>query len=74
MHQLPRPSKPSFLTAKETAAFLGLSEITLARWRMKGVGPSYRKFGRRVRYAIADLIAWADEQIRESTSQLVSKP
>lgn len=49
-----------FLTAKEGAAFLRLSSITLSRWRAEGVGPAYRKFGRRVLYAKADLVQWAD--------------
>lgn len=62
----------TFLTAKEGAAFLRLSEITLARWRAEGVGPPYRKFGRRVVYAKTDLVNWADGQIRQNTSQLPS--
>jgi hypothetical protein len=53
---------------REAAAFLRLSEITLARWRIEGRGPAYRKFGRRVVYARSDLIAWTDEQTSVSTS------
>jgi predicted DNA-binding transcriptional regulator AlpA len=63
---------PLFLTPKETAAFLRLSEVTLARWRIDGTGPSYRKFGRRVVYAKADLLAWADGQTQQNTSQVQS--
>jgi len=61
---------PRFLTAKEGAAFLRLSQVTLARWRGEGVGPRYRKFGRRVVYAKVDLLRWADGQIQHNTSQL----
>ena len=31
---------------------------TLANWRSKGEGPAYSKFGSRVRYPIAKVIAW----------------
>jgi hypothetical protein len=60
---------PTFLTPKETAAFLRLSDVTLARWRIEGIGPPYRKFGRRVVYARPDLVAWADSQKQQSTSE-----
>jgi Helix-turn-helix domain len=58
-----------FLTVSEAAALLRLSEITLGRWRIEGSGPPFRKFGRRVVYDRADLIAWADAQRRQSTSE-----
>jgi hypothetical protein len=69
-----QPSKqpltpPVFLTTTEAAAFLRISPITLARWRIEGCGPAYRKFGRRVVYAHADLTAWAEAQRRASTSE-----
>jgi len=59
---------PVFLTVGEAAALLRVSEITLARWRIEGRGPPYRKFGRRVVYALADILAWAEAQTRLSTS------
>jgi Helix-turn-helix domain len=63
-------SSPSvFLTVVEAAALLRISEITLSRWRIQGCGPPYRKFGRRVVYDRADLIAWADAQRKQSTSE-----
>jgi hypothetical protein len=52
----------------EAADLLRLSEITLGRWRIEGRGPRYRKFGRRVVYSRDDLLAWANEQSRSSTS------
>jgi len=33
-----------------------------------GGGPKFRKFGRRVMYAVADLDTWADERSFEATS------
>jgi hypothetical protein len=63
------PAIPSvFLTAREAAELLRVSPITLGRWRIVGCGPSFRKFGRRVVYAHNDLLAWAQEQLRSSTS------
>jgi Helix-turn-helix domain len=60
---------PIFLSAGEAAAFLRVSSVTLGRWRIEGCGPTYRKFGRRVLYERADLIAWAEAQTRVSTSE-----
>jgi hypothetical protein len=68
-HQQAAPSQPTFLNVREAAVLLRLSEITLSRWRLEGGGPPYRKFGRRVLYARSDLLAWADAQVRHSTSE-----
>ena len=64
-----QPIPPVFLTATEAAGFLPISTVTLSRWRIEGSGPAYRKFGRRVVYAHADLTAWADARRRASTSE-----
>lgn len=54
-------STSPFLTESEAASFLGLAPATLARWRWRGDrGPRFRKFGGAVRYASADLQAYAD--------------
>jgi len=58
----------TFLTVMEAAALLRVSRVTLGRWRIEGRGPVYRKFGRRVLYADSDVIAWAADQARMSTS------
>lgn len=60
---------PVFFTVKETAEILRVAPVTLGRWRVEGVGPPYRKFGRKVIYGQADLIAWADAQTHQSTSE-----
>ncbi|MBU1223463.1 MAG: helix-turn-helix domain-containing protein [Gammaproteobacteria bacterium] len=57
-----------YLTNSEAAAFLRLSPRTLEKQRVIGGGPRFRKFGRRVMYAIADLEAWADARSFEMTS------
>jgi len=61
-----RPER--YLTNDEAAAFLRLSPRTLEKQRVIGGGPRFRKFGRRVLYAIADLEAWAESRTFEMTS------
>lgn len=56
-----------YLTNEEAAAFLRLSPRTLEKLRVIGGGPRFRKFGRRVMYALADLEAWADARSFENT-------
>jgi hypothetical protein len=57
-----------YLTNDEAADYLRLSPRTLEKQRVIGGGPRFRKFGRRVMYAVADLDAWAAERSFESTS------
>ncbi|WP_312932399.1 helix-turn-helix domain-containing protein [Stutzerimonas nitrititolerans] len=59
-----------YLTNDEAASYLRLSPRTLEKQRVIGGGPRFRKFGRRVMYAIADLDAWADQHSFEATSDL----
>ena len=52
-----------WLTAKEVAGLLGMSETTINNWRHRtdspglrlGMGPSWHRFGRCVRYKRADV-------------------
>jgi hypothetical protein len=57
-----------YFTNDEAADYLRLSPRTLEKQRVIGSGPKFRKFGRRVMYAIADLDAWAEGRSFESTS------
>ena len=59
----------TLLTNAQTAALLGLKPNTLEIWRIQGKGPSYRKVGRAVRYAEADVLAWLDNHSHTNTSQ-----
>jgi hypothetical protein len=52
-----------YLDNEQAAQFLKLSPRTLDRQRGTGDGPRFRKFGRRVIYAIEDLEAWANERV-----------
>lgn len=64
-----QPAQPSrYLTNDEAAQYLRLSPRTLEKQRVIGGGPRFRKFGRRVMYAMSDLDAWADARSFEATS------
>src|SRR3546814_20264830 len=58
-----------YLTNDEAADYPRLSPRTLEKQRVIGGGPKFRKFGRRVMYAVADLNAWADARSYEATSR-----
>ena len=45
---------------KQTADYLGCTVSALRKWRLLGKGPVYRKIGRLVRYAEADLLAYLE--------------
>ena len=57
-----------YLSNEEAADFLKLSPRTLEKQRVIGGGPRFRKFGRRVVYALDDLVTWAEARGCESTS------
>lgn len=63
---MPQPQR--YLTNDEAADYLRLSPRTLEKQRVIGGGPKFRKFGRRVMYAMADLDSWANERSYEATS------
>jgi hypothetical protein len=61
------PIAPRFLRTADAGRFLGLSGRTLEKHRVYGTGPTFRKIGGRVVYAIDDLEAWADRGAQTST-------
>ncbi len=66
-HCTPAQDHPTYLNNVEAAVFLRLSPRTLEKQRVIGGGPRFRKFGRRVMYALADLQTWADARSFETT-------
>lgn len=68
------PVEPAFLDSHGAAVFLGLRARTLDRWRWAGRGPRFRRHGGRVVYAVADLLAWSEAQVRVSTSDPGHEP
>lgn len=57
-----------YLSNDEAADFLKLSPRTLEKQRVVGGGPRFRKFGRRVVYAVEDLERWAEDRACDTTS------
>ena len=67
---MPQSATPQsrYLTNEEAAEFLKLSPRTREKQRVIGGGPRFRKFGRRVVYAMDDLVNWAEARGCDSTS------
>lgn len=57
-----RPTRSPWLTRDEVAERLRLPKSTLEGWVCEGKGPRFAKFGKHVRYRLADVEAWEDEQ------------
>jgi hypothetical protein len=51
-----------WLTRQELAARWKMPPATLAQWAPQHKGPRCRRFGRHVRYALSDMIAWENAQ------------
>lgn len=62
------PPTQRLLRTPDAALLLGLSARTLEKHRCYGTGPVYRKLGGRVVYRVEDLLSWADQGSRRSTS------
>lgn len=53
--------EPAFIDDRALAKWLGVSLYTVRGWRARGRGgPTYRRFGRKIRYATADVVAWIE--------------
>lgn len=60
----------TLLTQREAASVLCLSERTLERMRVSGLGPKHVRLGRRsVRYRQSDLEAYIAARVVSSTSE-----
>lgn len=69
LHHRASSAELEFLTQREAAALLRLSERTLERYRLSGTGPAFVKLGRRVVYRAADLTAFTEAHTYRSTSE-----
>ncbi|MBK6298149.1 MAG: helix-turn-helix domain-containing protein [Sphingomonadales bacterium] len=60
----------AYLRTRDAASYLGVGKSTLERKRIEGTGPKFRRLGTRmISYAVADLDAWASENVHTSTSE-----
>lgn len=62
--------KSPLVTTPQAAKYLGgLKVNTMQNWRIRGVGPAYKKIGRLVRYSLDDLDAYINRQSRGGVSK-----
>lgn len=61
-------SKLLDLEPSAAARMLGVSDTTLAKWRMRRFGPKFRRIGRRVFYSSTDVMQWIENQAVESAT------
>jgi hypothetical protein len=59
----------TLLTQREAAVVLRLSERTLERLRVSGLGPSFVRCSKRIRYRAVDLDEWIASRVVTSTSE-----
>ena len=59
------------LNQRELADRWGLSENTLERWRVEGIGPVFLKLKGRVLYRVEDIKTFEAASLRKSTSERV---
>jgi len=57
-----------FVDTEAASKYLALDAHTLECYRSLDTGPAFYKFGRYVRYAIADLDVWAENCRRSTTA------
>lgn len=75
-HRAAPENEHAFLEAligeQEAAVFLGFAIKTLQNWRVIGQGPKFvRPSARAIRYRRKDLIAWAEQHLVASTSEML---
>lgn len=68
MHRI--PTTETLRKEKFAAERLGLSEQTLRRWRMHGIGPAWCKLNGAVRYRDSDLDNYITESVRGGVAQV----
>jgi len=55
-------------TIDEVASYLRVSVWTLYHWRNRGYGPPGGRVGKHIRYRVADVVAWFEEQQRQDAA------
>lgn len=56
-----------WLNRSDLAARWDIPEATVKYWAATDKGPKYAKFGRHVRYRLADVEAWEEAQMGEAS-------
>lgn len=60
-----------YLTPKQAATYINSSTSTLAKRRIRGIGPLFTRIGRAIRYRQSDLDAYMASHVVQSTFQEV---
>ena len=55
------PTGLTFWSTPQVADILGVPESTVVAWRSSGVGPTFARVGKHVRYQAEDVVAWIEE-------------
>lgn len=58
----PLPGLPALLGIRELSAYLGVPVSTVYDWRARGLGPRADRFGKHLKFAVADVTAWIEAQ------------
>jgi hypothetical protein len=61
------------LTEKDAGRLLALSHRTLQKWRTRGIGPTFMKFGRTIRYPVAELVVWTEQNRATPLNRSISE-
>jgi predicted DNA-binding transcriptional regulator AlpA len=59
-------ARERLIRIEDVAELTGVSVNTLRYWRHSKTGPKSAKFGRRIVYREADVIAWIDQQFENA--------
>lgn len=51
---------PEFVSPNQAAIITDFTRKALERMRQRGIGPTYSKVGKSIRYAVSDLRAWME--------------
>ena len=58
----PLPDLPPLLDIRELSEYLGVPVSTIYDWRSRGVGPRAYRFGKHLKFAVADVTEWIEAQ------------
>jgi predicted DNA-binding transcriptional regulator AlpA len=72
--QAPLPNEhsvnlPRLMNQRDLASYIGKSTAWCERARWAGEGPRFIKLGRHIRYKSEDVMAWIEENAKQSTSE-----
>lgn len=59
-------SPDKHLTVEDFADRVGVPVQTVYDWNTRGLGPTYMRIGRYVRYRLTDVVAWENARLVEN--------